>query len=164
MRLPALWPAGLACWSGLLIWPAGLACRSGLLVWPCCPGLAIPALGPPSAPPACPARRYTAHLGQEQARGLDYPDEPVSQWRATHAPDSSTRKPRSNDLTTLVEAQLGKPTHLLEEDKLAQFLQVRLTGWGGGPSWALTGWSGCLLARHDSSPAWARTWPRRFRS
>jgi hypothetical protein len=33
---------------------------------------------------------------------------------------------RSNDLATFAEARLGKPSHLLEGDKLKQFLaQVR---------------------------------------
>lgn len=36
---------------------------------------------------------------------------------------------KSNDLATFVEARLGKPSHLLEGDKLKQFLaQVRLGG------------------------------------
>lgn len=78
--------------------------------------------------PAVP--RYVTNLQQEQAHGLPYPDDPVDQYRATHGLDNSTRKPRSNDLTTMVEAQLGKPTHLLEEDKLKQFLQV-----GTWPGW-----------------------------
>jgi hypothetical protein len=72
--------------------------------------------------------RYVTNLQQEQAHGLPYPDDPVDQYRATHGLDNSTRKPRSNDLTTMVEAQLGKPTHLLEEDKLKQFLQVGTDG------------------------------------
>jgi hypothetical protein len=37
-------------------------------------------------------------------------------------PPSCTAAKKSNDLATFVEARLGKPSHLLEGDKLRQFI------------------------------------------
>lgn len=52
---------------------------------------------------------------------------------------------KSNDLATFVEARLGKPSHLLEGDRLKQFLAQsgKVGGWQLAPSpvlqvlWAL---------------------------
>lgn len=45
---------------------------------------------------------------------------PQARPAAPTAPTSTGKK--SNDLATFVEARLGKPSHLLEGDKLRQFI------------------------------------------
>jgi hypothetical protein len=48
---------------------------------------------------------------------------------------------KTNDLATFVEARLGKPSHLLEGDKLKQFLaQVRNALLVSAQTAALCGW------------------------
>ncbi|KAF8065932.1 efhc2 [Scenedesmus sp. PABB004] len=50
-----------------------------------------------------------------------YPADPVEQYREQFGL-SSTPVKKGNDLATFVEARLGKPSHLLEDDRLRQFL------------------------------------------
>eukprot|EP00879_Flechtneria_rotunda_P003529 GHRR01003761.1.p1 GENE.GHRR01003761.1~~GHRR01003761.1.p1 ORF type:complete len:637 (+),score=222.63 GHRR01003761.1:163-2073(+) len=66
---------------------------------------------------------YAENMGTEQAPAGGYPEDPVEQYREHFGLTSSPTKPKTNDLATFVEARLGKPSHLLEGDRLKQFLQ-----------------------------------------
>jgi len=84
---------------------------------------------------------YQDKLSIEQGPTLSYPDDPIDAYRATfninkakmastaataiasseNGPSSLTR--RVNDFKSYIEARLGKPSHLLEGDRLRQFLE-----------------------------------------
>ncbi|KAG2435098.1 hypothetical protein HXX76_007184 [Chlamydomonas incerta] len=79
-------------------------------------------------------REFMAARGKEQGPPLPYPGDPVDVYRATFgmnrgrapearedSPGSTTR--RVNDFKAYVEARLGKPSHLLDGDRLRQFLE-----------------------------------------
>ncbi|GIL45577.1 hypothetical protein Vafri_2780 [Volvox africanus] len=76
-------------------------------------------------------REYLASKGKEQPSALPYPDDPVDGYRTAfgmnrgRADDASagTLTRRMNDFKAYVEARLGKPSHLLDGDKLRQFLE-----------------------------------------
>ncbi|EFJ52449.1 hypothetical protein VOLCADRAFT_79034 [Volvox carteri f. nagariensis] len=76
-------------------------------------------------------REYLAGKGKEQGAALPYPDDPVDGYRTAfgmnrgRADDTTagTLTRRMNDFKAYVEARLGKPSHLLDGDRLRQFLE-----------------------------------------
>ncbi|WIA37576.1 hypothetical protein OEZ86_014482 [Tetradesmus obliquus] len=64
---------------------------------------------------------YAEKMDQQLAAPGDYPGDPVDDYRQRFALTTAPVK-KSNDLATFVEARLGKPSHLLEGDRLKQFL------------------------------------------
>ncbi|KAF6256559.1 hypothetical protein COO60DRAFT_1627135 [Scenedesmus sp. NREL 46B-D3] len=66
-------------------------------------------------------RWYDEKLDLQLAAPGDYPGDPVDEYRQRFGLASAPVK-KSNDLATFVEARLGKPSHLLEGDRLKQFL------------------------------------------
>jgi hypothetical protein len=68
---------------------------------------------------------YRETLGMELPPALPYPTQPLDVFRASRARTKATLGPpscRTDDLTRFNEARLGKPSHVLEHDSLAQFL------------------------------------------
>lgn len=70
---------------------------------------------------------YAANASYQQAAALPYPDDPINEFRDTF--NLSQKRvargppnPRSDDFARFVEAKLGKPPHVLEPDRLKQFL------------------------------------------
>ncbi|KAG2501001.1 hypothetical protein HYH03_000822 [Edaphochlamys debaryana] len=74
--------------------------------------------------------------GKDLASPLGYPNDPVDNFRTTFGmnrgrappgseldPSTGTTTRRLNDFKAYVEARLGKPSHLLDGDKLRQFLE-----------------------------------------
>ncbi|KAI8464444.1 MAG: hypothetical protein J3K34DRAFT_526184 [Monoraphidium minutum] len=65
---------------------------------------------------------YRDTLQLEQADALGYPADQVDAYRTKFALTGAAPTTKSTDLATFVEARLGKPSHLLEGDKLRQFI------------------------------------------
>lgn len=69
---------------------------------------------------------YKLNLGREFGTPLGYPDDPVDQYRATFGltrGKSISTTQRLDDFKSYIEARLGKPSHLLNGDRLRQFLE-----------------------------------------
>jgi hypothetical protein len=68
---------------------------------------------------------YREMHATELPAALPYPAQPLDVFRASRARTKATLGPpscRTDDLTRFNEARLGKPSHVLERDSLAQFL------------------------------------------
>ncbi|KIY98702.1 EF-hand domain-containing protein 1 [Monoraphidium neglectum] len=65
---------------------------------------------------------FRENLQLEQADAQGYPSDQVDAYRTKFGLTSTGPSKKSNDLATFVEARLGKPSHLLEGDKLRQFI------------------------------------------
>ncbi|KAL6762171.1 hypothetical protein V8C86DRAFT_2521922 [Haematococcus lacustris] len=69
---------------------------------------------------------YKECLNVDLAGAMPYPDDPVDNYRATFGltrGGKSTQTMRMDDFKSYVEARLGKPSHLLDGDRLRQFLE-----------------------------------------
>uniref|UniRef100_A0A7S0S6H3 EF-hand domain-containing protein n=1 Tax=Chlamydomonas leiostraca TaxID=1034604 RepID=A0A7S0S6H3_9CHLO len=71
---------------------------------------------------------YKDNLGLDMSGPLPYPDDPVDAYRATfgltRGPKGvGTTTQRMDDFKSYIEARLGKPSHLLDGDRLRQFLE-----------------------------------------
>mmetsp|Transcript_4241 Transcript_4241/g.7013 ORF Transcript_4241/g.7013 Transcript_4241/m.7013 type:complete len:624 (-) Transcript_4241:564-2435(-) len=68
---------------------------------------------------------YCANYNREMSEALPYPNDPVDNYRATFGltRSSGNTTNRMDDFKRYIEARLGKPSHLLNGDKLRQFLE-----------------------------------------
>mmetsp|Transcript_2187 Transcript_2187/g.5552 ORF Transcript_2187/g.5552 Transcript_2187/m.5552 type:complete len:646 (+) Transcript_2187:132-2069(+) len=76
-----------------------------------------------------PRQWYEDNMSTTLQPALPYPDDPVDQYRSTFGltkgakGSGGTTNQRLDDFKGYIEARLGKPSHLLEGDKLRQFLE-----------------------------------------